>query len=158
MSPYSKNEDRKKHNQKYYTQNKEKIKERERKRYADNRSKIRGRRKELVTRELREKNAERERIRYAKQRQVVIDAYGNICSCCGESELLFLEIDHIENNGKEHRKQIGTGAKTLVCWLIQNKFPDGFQILCSNCNQGKKRNGGTCPHKSKKDPSCLMER
>jgi len=96
-------------------------------------------------------NLENAKGRYAKLRQAALSAYGHSCACCGEPEPLFLEIDHIENNGAEHRKKIGNSAKSIVEWLAKNNYPNGFQILCANCNQGKKRNGGTCPHKSKKD-------
>lgn len=117
-------------------------------RYNDNREEIRKRRLELAYRH-KDKNNERERLRYANWRAEVLSAYGNKCSCCGEEEILFLEIDHIDNNGCSHRKEIGRSAKALVKWIVDNSFPVGFQILCSNCNQGKKRNGGICPHKTK---------
>jgi hypothetical protein len=25
-------------------------------------------------------------------------------------------------------------------------YPEGFQVLCMNCNWGRYRNGGVCPH------------
>lgn len=33
-------------------------------------------------------------------------------------------------------------------WIIRNDFPDGFQVLCHNCNfaKGKKGNNNMCPH------------
>lgn len=58
---------------------------------------------------------------------------------------LFLTIDHIDNRGAEHRRTIGTGGDALVRWLKKNNFPPGFQILCWNCQWGK-RIVGTCPH------------
>ncbi len=76
----------------------------------------------------------------------VFDAYGGyICNCCGETEPLFLEIDHVHNNGYEMRKVHGTGSH-MYSWLKANNYPNDFQILCSNCNRGKYRNGGACPH------------
>lgn len=96
---------------------------------------------------------------YWKQLQhEVIMAYGGyVCSCCGESEPLFLTIDHIHNDGANHRRSLGykgngKGAhgKTLK-WLKDNKYPLGFQILCMNCNMGKQRNKGICPHKQTLD-------
>ncbi len=148
--PYKNKEDRLSRDRKYYRENAERIKERERTKYFREKSKIRERRKELSTSELKARNAERERLRYAAYRNIIIEAYGGSCSCCGENEPLFLEIDHINNDGKAHRNKIGNSSKALIYWLIQNNFPDGFQILCSNCNQGKKRNGGICPHKQRK--------
>jgi hypothetical protein len=31
---------------------------------------------------------------------------------------------------------------------VKQGFPDGFQTLCFNCNVGKYKNGGVCPHQS----------
>lgn len=70
---------------------------------------------------------------------------GTICNCCRESNLKFLSIDHVHNNGNIHRRTIG--QKTEICkWLKKNNYPDGFQVLCYNCNFGKNVNGGICPH------------
>ena len=68
------------------------------------------------------------------------------CACCGEKQIEFLTIDHINNDGAKHRKEIGKGR--LYQWLYKNKFmPDRFQILCWNCNLSK-YHYGKCPHKS----------
>jgi hypothetical protein len=32
--------------------------------------------------------------------------------------------------------------------LRKNGFPEGFQVLCANCNIGRHINGGICPHES----------
>lgn len=65
------------------------------------------------------------------------------CVCCAENTYEFLSIDHIENGrGNPAPKQRG---RSLYTWLIKNKFPDGFQILCHNCNQAKGCYG-ECPH------------
>lgn len=72
------------------------------------------------------------------------------CICCNERNLMFLTIDHINNDGAKHRKQIReeTG-NTFYLWLKDNNYPEGFQVLCYNCNIGKYRNKGICPHNSK---------
>lgn len=76
------------------------------------------------------------------------DAYGGrLCACCGESEIAFLSVDHIDGCGTELRKQQGAGS-VFYNWLKKNGYPPGFQILCFNCNLGRRVNGGTCPHKS----------
>lgn len=76
------------------------------------------------------------------------------CGCCGESEFIFLTIDHIDGGGNTHRREIGgnSGKKPyanskLYAWLIRNEFPEGFQVLCFSCNRGKWMNDGVCPHK-----------
>ena len=74
------------------------------------------------------------------------------CNCCGEQEIKFLTIDHINNDGNEHRKVIGikrtSAGQSFYFWLKRNNYPKGFQILCYNCNCGKAKNNGICPHKS----------
>lgn len=79
----------------------------------------------------------------AARRKKVIDAYGGLCACCGLDEYVFLAIDHINDDGAEHRRKIG-GSGALVTWIIKNNFPAGFQILCHNCNFAKFHGG--CPH------------
>ena len=79
-------------------------------------------------------------------RQEVFNAYGGaVCNCCGETLDQFLTIDHIENDGSHHRKDLHQSL--LYKWLKQEGFPSGFQVLCWNCNIGKSKNGGICPHK-----------
>lgn len=104
---------------------------------------------------------EQQRVRGRKYwkdlRHEVVMAYGGYkCACCGETEPAFLQIDHVNNDGAEHRRSLGykgngkgANGRTLK-WLRDNGFPPGFQILCANCNFGKALNGGVCPHKSDK--------
>lgn len=54
-----------------------------------------------------------------------------ICANCGESHLGFLEIDHINGGGKQHRREINGN---LFKWLKDNNYPEGYQVLCSDCN------------------------
>lgn len=110
------------------------------------------------TRVWRENNLEKAaaiaRKHYQDLRDQAFMAYGGYrCSCCGETERLFLSIDHINNDGAEHRRSIkkGNGKRaglTMYAWLVRNGLPPGFQVLCMNCNMGKHRNGGVCPHKA----------
>jgi hypothetical protein len=81
----------------------------------------------------------------------VLAHYGAYCACCGERNRLFLTIDHVNNDGFLHRKTVYSAD--LPRWLIDNNFPKGFQILCYNCNCGKNRNGGVCPHKTQEGSS-----
>ena len=73
----------------------------------------------------------------------IMNHYGGKCTCCGENELKFLSIDHINGNGRKHRQQIKIN---IYSWLKKNKYPTGFQILCYNCNLSKGFYG-QCPHK-----------
>jgi hypothetical protein len=79
----------------------------------------------------------------------VIAAYGGACTCCGETDPVFLTVDHVNNDGAEHRKAIGSarsGGLTIYAWLRRQGYPtDGFQLLCRNCNWAKHAEG-VCPH------------
>lgn len=84
-------------------------------------------------------------------RDEVYEAYGGYkCNCCNESERMFLSIDHINNDGALERrsgKYSGAGSPFYL-WLRKNNFPKGYQVLCMNCQTGKHRNGGVCPHQT----------
>lgn len=96
------------------------------------------------TRNCQDCNTRKSRYKY---KQLVADAYGGKCACCGESELAFLTIDHIHNDGAAHRREMGAAVKDMWRYVRQNNFPkDRFQLLCYNCNCAKQYNGG-CPHK-----------
>lgn len=76
----------------------------------------------------------------------VLDAYGAACACCGESEPMFLAVDHINNDGAAHRREIGVrGGGSFYAWIIRNNFPSTLQLLCHNCNCAKGFYG-ECPH------------
>jgi 5-methylcytosine-specific restriction endonuclease McrA len=75
------------------------------------------------------------------------------CKCCGISGIEFLTVDHIIPRKKmqEDIELVKRGysadlnGKDLYRWLMNSDFPDGFQILCWNCNFAKGRLG-KCPH------------
>ena len=80
-------------------------------------------------------------------KRMVIDHYGKVCACCGEDNIAFLQIDHMNGKGNEHRRAIGKSSGIgFYTWLKKNNFPEGFQTLCCNCNIGRHHNGGICPH------------
>jgi hypothetical protein len=54
------------------------------------------------------------------------------CQKCGFNDLRALSIDHINGGGRKHRKEIG-GQGNLYTWLVKNNYPNGFQVLCMNC-------------------------
>ena len=83
-----------------------------------------------------------------KLRKQVLAHYGGHCVCCKESTYEFLAIDHTNNDGNIHRKKIGrSSGANIARWLRDNNFPEGFQILCHNCNMAKRL--GKCPHKNR---------
>lgn len=79
---------------------------------------------------------------YHRRRIKVLEYYGAKCACCGETAQEFLAVDHINGGGRQHRKSLGT---SIFAWLIRNNYPDGFQLLCHNCNHAK-HVYNKCPH------------
>lgn len=80
-------------------------------------------------------------------KEEIMEHYGNSkCACCGEDHLEFLAVDHINGDGQKQREQLGMrGGYTFYSWLKQNGWPEGYRVLCHNCNQSL-GNLGYCPH------------
>lgn len=84
----------------------------------------------------------------ARVRDEVFAAYGGYrCSCpgCTETTPEFLQIDHINDDGAEHRRLINRRKGGMYHWLRKHGYPPGFQVLCANCNYAKGF-WGYCPH------------
>jgi hypothetical protein len=97
--------------------------------------------------------------RSRKIRQLTLEHYGGNppkCACCGESNTEFLVIDHINGNGNKHREEIKNCP--IHTHLKARGFPDGYRVLCANCNHSLGI-WGYCPHQlnsgSEKVLSCL---
>jgi len=118
----------------------------------------------LATKNRREKTGGHTAKRQELKRKVML-AYskkylkknGLFCFCCRKRlHLDFLTIDHVKGRKEmekdKHLKKMGYKASregpTLNNWLIKNKLPKGFQVLCWNCNTTKELYG-SCPHKRK---------
>lgn len=81
-----------------------------------------------------------------KVRLEVLSRYGGACKCCGEDEPVFLSIDHINGDGAKARRTAHASGASLYVWLQKHGYPEGFQVLCYNCNLAK-RTGAECPHR-----------
>lgn len=84
------------------------------------------------------RNREKSRAYNERLKDQVFSHYGKSCSLCGFSNMDALTIDHIDQNGAEHRRELkgsrqGGGMMTYR-WLVKNSFPGGFRTLCQNCN------------------------
>ena len=83
---------------------------------------------------------------YRLQDQAIMAYGGYVCNWCGITEPLVLCIDHVNNDGKKHREELGAlGGHKFYKWLKDREYPKGFQVLCMNCNHAKYRNGGVLP-------------
>lgn len=85
-----------------------------------------------------------------RQRDAVWDRlfalYGAVCVCCGEIDRVFLTVDHVNNDGKIDRAKFKDGTASLRLWLSRQPKLPNYRILCFNCNLGRARNAGVCPH------------
>lgn len=87
----------------------------------------------------------RAKERYAAAKDAAIRAYGGYrCACCSVTVPEFLAIDHINGGGNRQRKVHGSGMQFYL-WLKRNDYPEGFRILCHNCNYALGQ-FGYCPH------------
>jgi hypothetical protein len=92
---------------------------------------------------------ENDRKRTLNIKQEVFSHYGGKCACCGESNIMFLTIDHKNGNGSNQRKEAtgsSNGGRAFYAWIRAQGYPTDFQVLCWNCNCAK-GHYGFCPHK-----------
>jgi hypothetical protein len=88
------------------------------------------------------------RDNHRQWRLEVLEYYGGkppTCFCCGESTYEFLSVDHINGGGNKHRQELMAGSRGTVRWLKREGFPDGYRVLCHNCNLSYGFYG-YCPH------------
>jgi len=89
--------------------------------------------------------------KYGKQyrreyRNKTLDLYGGKCACCGEGEKDFLQFDHINGDGKQHRKDVGRSMKLLRDLYNNHElYKDRIRVLCANCHFAI-TSYGECPH------------
>lgn len=131
---------------KYHDSHREEINERHRMRYHANieTQRQRGRDKHKKYRERYNENS-RERRGLAKKFVIAYYSDGkNCCNCCGQNIYEFLSVDHVNGGGYKHRLGV---SGDFYWWLVRQLFPDGFQILCFNCNCARGFSG-RCPCQS----------
>ena len=135
---------------KYYQENKEQYQKYNKQWREENKERITIQRKEYWHKNKEALNSN-SRIRNYSLKKEVFNYYGDMCKCCGETEIAFLSIDHINEDGANHRKLLTGSSRTgggtpTYRWIKKNNFPDGFQVLCFNCNWAKSHGG--CPHQN----------
>ena len=79
---------------------------------------------------------------YKKHKAILYAELGNRCVNCGERDLLFLTIDHVNNDGGKYRKQSMAHYKIHRLLKHHRQNTGALQLLCMNCNHAKMRNGG----------------
>jgi hypothetical protein len=102
----------------------------------------------------REARRRQNRIRRAKIREEGLAAYGGehpCCQCecgCKEDKPIYLDLDHANNDGAEHRREISNGRSCNFYPALKKRgWPKdrGIRVMCIKCNIGRYRNGGQCP-------------
>ena len=91
---------------------------------------------------------EREKLFRRRHWLNFVGEYGGKCQCCGEKEVRFLTIEHLNGGGSDERRRLGSNnQRSLLAHIKKQGYPeDKYALLCFNCNLGKARNGGVCPH------------
>ena len=77
-----------------------------------------------------------------RRRHQALEAYGGKCACCGITEEVFLVISR--SDGYEKTTGPKSNSTVLYHWLEKQNYPEGFQVLCANCNTARTK--GVCPH------------
>jgi hypothetical protein len=73
----------------------------------------------------------------------LVAGYGGKCTCCGETSIEFLTLEHLNGGGRAHRAV--KDSLGIFNEVIRAGFPKEYTILCMNCNFAK-RFGKECPH------------
>jgi len=101
-----------------------------------------------LCRECADRGAEKAARRRYLCKRACMTHFGGQCACCGETKLAFLTLDHVNTDGKAHRLEMGFTGQAFYQRLVRDKFVSAYalQVLCWNCNLGRRINGGACPH------------
>lgn len=69
-----------------------------------------------------------------------------MCPGCSEVFLEFLALDHINGGGTAHKRRLGNKGigNNFYQWIKAEGFPEGYRVLCHNCNWAEAHGG--CPH------------
>lgn len=84
------------------------------------------------------KDCDKFRTREARKRvRTTLIAYysngENFCAKCGESNFAVLDLDHTNGGGIKDRQTHKT-IHQYYMRLIRDNFPEGYRVLCRNCN------------------------
>jgi hypothetical protein len=83
------------------------------------------------------------------RRKVKLQVFTHYCKgkpvCCIDdcniNDMDMLSLDHVNDNGSSHRKEVGAKTGTFMYeWAIKNNYPKIFQVMCWNHNIKKQLN------------------
>lgn len=75
-----------------------------------------------------------------EKRWQIIALLGGSCVRCGFDDARALQVDHVNGNGAEERRAIGSGTHRLLREVKENA--ERYQLLCANCNWIKRHERG----------------
>ena len=92
-----------------------------------------------------EKQIESARLRRKETKEFIYKHFGSKCSCCGETDIRAMSLDHINNDGyldkvsETGKKQITPAWYARLRTLIEanEPLPRDLQMLCFNCHAKK---------------------
>jgi hypothetical protein len=155
MAPYKDTEYSKEHKRAYYLANREEIRKKAAARYLLNPQPARDKSREWLRNnkdkrmvqciKYRKKHKyemiEKSRKRNEEIKRIVLGHYSGgeaACAVCGISDIDVLQLDHINDGGSEHRRSLKcSGGVAFYRRLRVQGLPDGYQVLCANCNVKK---------------------
>lgn len=93
-------------------------------------------------------------MRYGKQKrqELKIEVLGHysqgspVCKVCGITDIRVLTIDHINGGGNRQKKTVGIAGNSFYRWLREQNYPEGYQVLCFNCNWIKRDENDECSY------------
>jgi hypothetical protein len=97
--------------------------------------------------------AEKQQEKQHHIRMRVIIRYGGVCKCCGEWRKTMLDVHH--RHPRQHPDK-GSRARFYAWINAQGEPPKEYQVLCANCYDSIRRNGGDCEHVIEKDEVRLV--
>lgn len=75
-------------------------------------------------------------------RSQVLRIMGGKCMRCGFNDPRALQVDHIVGGGTQERLTKYAGQHLRILRQIRDYGPNGYQLLCANCNWIKRAEDG----------------
>ena len=140
-------EKQKEHMREYYQQHKQDMLQKRKSYHQENKERIKERTLNYISKhqELVKGHQAGYRAKwYLKKKIGILSHYSSglmKCAHCGFDDIRALSIDHINGGGAPHRKITGND---VYGWLKRNGFPEGYQVLCMNCQLIKRQVNREC--------------
>jgi len=133
---------------KYYREHREVIVVKARKFRQENRERLRVKRKRYDDAHKEDRKVYRglyKKREWERRRALKLTVFGHYsvmghpkCAFCGIDDMDVLCLDHINNDGaRERRRGKGVYGAGIYYRLRRTGYPQGYQILCMNCNLKK---------------------